>query len=161
MDLTGRIIVGVDGSRASTLAAEWALALASRAGRTVDLVVAWQTRARMAVAPMAMGAPVDDGSLVLADEMRSDALSADAKATAGRVGRVAQATQPDVPIRTWAIEGPAAEVLADLGGPGDLLVVGPAGHGPVAGAVLGSVASRLIATARCPVVVVRDSADEG
>jgi len=159
MDLTGRIIVGVDGSRASTLAAEWALALGSRTDRTVDLVTAWQSRARMAVAPLAMGAPVD-GSLLVAEELETDALSAEAKATAARVGRVAQATQPDVQIRTWAIQGPAAEVLIDLGGPGDLLVVGPAGHRAVVGAVLGSVASRLISTARCPVVVVRDSSAE-
>jgi nucleotide-binding universal stress UspA family protein len=156
----GRIIVGVDGTPASVQAAEWATALAAATGKSVDLVTAWDVASRLSVAPMAMGPAVDGMSVLVADEQLAAARSTEARATADRVARIVGAERRNVPLRTWALHGPPAEVLTDLAGPGDLLVVGPTGHRAVVGALLGSVASTLICTARCPVVVVRASVDD-
>lgn len=38
----------------------------------------------------------------------------------------------------------------------DLVVMGTHGHGPFAGAVLGSISQRVLSGARCPVMVVKD-----
>jgi nucleotide-binding universal stress UspA family protein len=61
----------------------------------------------------------------------------------------------DVEIDTQLVEGyPAADVLIDAVGPGDLLVVGSRGRGAIAGVLLGSVSAQCVRHAPCPVVVV-------
>jgi nucleotide-binding universal stress UspA family protein len=54
-------------------------------------------------------------------------------------------------------QGSPARVLIDAGRGADLLVVGSRGHGRLAGLLLGSVGSHVIAHAPCPVVVVHGS----
>lgn len=53
--------------------------------------------------------------------------------------------------------GPAAGVIAKVedGGSFDLVLMGSHGHGNVANVVLGSVATKLIATSKVPVLLVR------
>jgi hypothetical protein len=126
--------VGLDGTPASVRAAEWAAAVAEATGKSVDLVTAWAASSRMSVAPMAMGPAVDGMSVLVADEQLAAARSTEARATADRVARIVGARRGAVPLRTWALHGPPAEVLVDLAGPGDLLVVGPTGHRAVVGA---------------------------
>lgn len=60
-----------------------------------------------------------------------------------------------IPTDGRRLEGPPSAALAEACEDGvDLLVVGSRGHGPVARVVLGSVSTRLINTAPCPVLVV-------
>jgi nucleotide-binding universal stress UspA family protein len=50
---------------------------------------------------------------------------------------------------------PAAEILASASaGQADLIVMGSRGHGRLTGLLLGSVAQKVVALARCPVLVV-------
>ncbi|HME26980.1 MAG TPA: universal stress protein [Acetobacteraceae bacterium] len=50
---------------------------------------------------------------------------------------------------------PAAQILASANaGQADLIVMGSRGHGRLAGLLLGSVAQKVVALARCPVLVV-------
>ena len=53
--------------------------------------------------------------------------------------------------------GPAADVIAKLvnGGSFDLVLMGSHGHGNVANVVMGSVATKVIATCKVPVLLVR------
>lgn len=58
-------------------------------------------------------------------------------------------------LATTASSGPAhyvAEIAAEVGA--DVIVVGSRGHGPIAGALLGSVAQHLLHDAHCPVLAV-------
>jgi nucleotide-binding universal stress UspA family protein len=55
-------------------------------------------------------------------------------------------------VETWV--GEPAEVLVERSGHLDLLVCGSRGYGPVRAVVLGAVAHRVVAEARCPVTVV-------
>jgi nucleotide-binding universal stress UspA family protein len=61
-----------------------------------------------------------------------------------------------VPVDGRRLDGPPAQALAaQVGEDGvDLLVAGSRGYGPVARLLLGSVSSRLVALAPCPVLVV-------
>lgn len=51
---------------------------------------------------------------------------------------------------------PSEEILDEIRRDFDLVVIGTRGHGPIAGAVTGSVTQRVIADASCPVLVVKE-----
>jgi nucleotide-binding universal stress UspA family protein len=57
-------------------------------------------------------------------------------------------------------EGDPGEVLAGETNELGLLVVGSRGYGPIGSALLGSIASRLLHTAACPVIVIPRGADD-
>ncbi len=60
-----------------------------------------------------------------------------------------------VPVDGRRLDGPPAQALAEAGEDGvDLLVAGSRGYGPMTRLLLGSVSSRLVAIAPCPVLVV-------
>jgi nucleotide-binding universal stress UspA family protein len=61
---------------------------------------------------------------------------------------------PDVDTEPLLLHGEAAEALLDAASDLGLLVLGSRGYGPVKGTLLGSVSSRVIAAAPCPVMVV-------
>lgn len=157
----GRLIVGVDGTPPSVRALRWALGQAAQTSSAVDVVIAWQSDTRLAVAPLSAGAVAAEGAgaLLTAGDLDTQR-AADARQTADRSVRLAAGGRPDVHVRVWAMRGQATTVLSELAGPADLLVVGPSGHHAVVGAILGSVTTYLITHARCPVVVVRGDEDE-
>jgi nucleotide-binding universal stress UspA family protein len=151
----GRIVVGVDGSERSVAAVHWALGHARQMRTSVDVVATWTPR--LAMTPVGIGTwAAGAGADTLAVDAADTELALEARELANRcAGRAGAETSP-VTVRTWAMRGSPGSVLCDLVGPTDLLVVGPSGHGPLMGAVLGSVASHLVRHAPCPVVVVRD-----
>jgi nucleotide-binding universal stress UspA family protein len=63
-----------------------------------------------------------------------------------------------VPVEERLVDGPAAAALTDVASKAQMVVVGSRGHGGFAGLLLGSVGMQLLHYARCPVVVVRESA---
>ena len=72
----------------------------------------------------------------------------------GRVYEAAARRVPDVDTEPRLLRGEPAEALAESASDLDLLVVGSRGYGPLKGTLLGSVSSRLMAAAPCPVMVV-------
>lgn len=130
----GRIGVGYDGLPDARRALEEAEKLAARLGAELELI---------AVAPTKESAPAWLGSTEPIRDRLKNALD-DARAELGE----------DARAETVLDEGSEPEVLAGHGVELDLLVVGSRGYGPVERVLLGSVASKLIAVAPCPVVVV-------
>lgn len=139
--MSGRVVVGVDGSDESVAALRWALREASLRGASLRVLHAWAY-------PTAVGFPtmrlVDIGVM----RESSEALLADAiaKATAD--------SPPTVSIDAVVTEGSAAQALLDASEGADLLVVGTRGRGGFLGLVLGSVANQVVHHATCPVVIV-------
>jgi nucleotide-binding universal stress UspA family protein len=128
------ILVGIDGSAASTQALSQAVELAKATG--ASLAFACVSR------------PPADASTA--------ALAADAdRRTAELAAIVARAV--GVSATTHAASGPPADALADLAEElgADLIVVGSRGLGSVRGALLGSVSAALLRRARTPVLVVK------
>ncbi len=139
-----RIVVGVDGSAASSAALAWAVREAELTGDTVLAVIAWQF-------PVAVGgygwAPV-----VLDDSI--DLQSFAEKTLAQAIDEVVEPGAA-VTIERRVVEGYAPGVLLDASAHADLLVVGSRGHGTFAEALLGSVSQHCAHHAKCPVVIVR------
>ncbi|MFC3495777.1 universal stress protein [Glycomyces rhizosphaerae] len=137
----GVIVVGVDGSKSSRLALEWALRQAEVTRAKVIAVQAWV-------------APIDyaTGGLLIPEEQ----WIANARASLESIVSHASAERPLVPIEQRVVAGHPATVLVNQAEGADLLVVGNRGHGAFAGALLGSVSRHVVHRAPCPVVVVPD-----
>lgn len=137
------IVVAVDGSQESMLAAEWAAREAIRRGAPLRIVSApgMLPRMRTYQAPVTAVANALHG---LAARALADAVD--------RVGEVA----PGILIDTGLLEDPPAVGVANSGAGARLLVVGTRGTGGFAALLLGSVSRYAVTHARCPVVVVRE-----
>ena len=136
----GGVVVGVDGSEASTDALRWAVRYARMAGTTVRVVTAWYFPASYGWAPTPLIAEVD--------------LEADARLAQKQVLEDVVATEGPVTVQREIVEGPPALMLLREAGDAELLVVGSRGHGAFAGMLLGSVSEHCVRHATCPVVVV-------
>jgi nucleotide-binding universal stress UspA family protein len=138
-DVTGRIAVGVDGSKHSDAAAEWAIEEAGRRRAELVVVHAWEYPYRMTDEGFAPGhdlAEVDAAIVVdKAVELAHERMSGD--------------------VHGKLVHGGATQSLLDESETADMLVVGSRGRGGFRSMLLGSVAHALSAHARCPVVVVR------
>jgi nucleotide-binding universal stress UspA family protein len=72
-----------------------------------------------------------------------------------RIYEEAEGRLPDgVSAEPLLLHGDPAEALTEAASDLDLLVLGSRGYGPVKGTLLGSVSSRVMAAASCPVLVV-------
>lgn len=149
---SGRIVVGVDGSKPSQAALEWAAAEAALRGGTV-------------VAVHAVAVPVMTGfatGVALAEpaylqpggplEAAADRLLNEA------VERLAP--HPAVKVLTRVEEGPAASVLLEMAADADLLVLGCRGRGGFRGLLLGSTTQACIHHSPCPTALLRVPAGE-
>ena len=136
-----RIVVGVDGSRNSVAALEWAARWAHATGAQVRAVYAWQYPP-MAVPPAHVGAtrPVD--------VPREEAQHELAKFIA------ACEMPPDVQVEAHIRQGAASWVLLDEAAGAGLVVVGARGHGGFVGLLLGSVSSAITRHSPRPVAVI-------
>ena len=139
-----RIVVGVDGSRGSDAALQWATEQALRCGSELVLVHGWSYPYATARA----------GASEPRQEMKLDAMRT-LEASAALVREVAPS------VRCTSIiseDSPAKAVLdevQDRGRGADLVVVGSRGHGGFASLLLGSVSRTVLQHATVPVVVVR------
>lgn len=144
-----RVVVGVDGSKASAGALRWAHGHARAVGSKVTAVLAWQLTTLPAPSSWTGGAvpPLPEwhrNAERLLDEVCAAALDADA---------------PD--IEQLVLHQPAAAGLLAAARPEDVLVLGDRGRGGFSRLVLGSVSRQCAEYAPCPVVVVphRERAD--
>lgn len=140
------IVVGVDNSLGAARALECALDEAGRRGARLRVVHAWRTP--QFNAPMGVPYPM------ITDRA---ALEADARRVADEALNKALASRPDglsVDAVAQIVEGDPAERLLEFSDTADMVVVGSGGAGGFARIVLGSVSTKVVHHAQCPVVVV-------
>ncbi len=144
--MSGRIVVGVDGSEGSLRALQWAIEDAGFRDAAVQAVTVWR------------GTEIDDDMALewatLPSLARLDRASAE---QAGQRLRQAVAeVLADRPVRVdpIVVEGDPAEALCRRAAGADLLAVGSRGHGVVAGLLIGSVSLKCARHSPCPVAIV-------
>lgn len=136
-----RIVVGIDGSAASTAALRWAVDEARLRGAHVEAWHAWHAGAP--ADPFAPSAPVDE-----------HAAEAAARAALDTAVDAVDTRDLKEPVERVLVRAIAASALLDAARRADLLVVGTRGVGGFAGLLLGSVSQHVISHADCPVVVI-------
>ncbi len=140
------IVVGVDGSPASRVAADWAARDAAL--RRVPLTV-------VHVLPPEIGPP--RGLPFSADYWAEyERYGKQIVGDAGHVVSEAMAGSDHVRVERQVIHGAPVPTLVDLSKDADMIVVGCRGRGGVHGLLLGSVSSGLVHHAHCPVAVIHD-----
>jgi len=139
--MTQPVIAGVDGSARAVEAARFAADEARRRGAPLHLVtvVPWPYDGLVA--------PPPDVDLPAVVQESGEAV----------VGSAAAAVAAS-DVTTSVRDGDPVTVLTELSADAQLLVLGSRGIGGVAGLLLGSAASGVVAHARCPVVVLPDDA---
>jgi nucleotide-binding universal stress UspA family protein len=140
--VTKPVIVGVDGSEQSLLAAEWAAMEARWHRLPLRIVSAPAMMPRMIAYP--------DSPAPLGTVLRAVAAQA-LEAASARAEEVA----PGLPVETGLLSGPVARAVARSGSEAFMLVVGARGAGGFPALILGSVSRYAAARAPCPIVVVR------
>lgn len=133
-----RIIVGVDGSKLSERALEWAITEARLQGARLHVITAWD------FPPVVVGM---EGTLDVS-QLESGAVRLQATA-------LERCPHDDIQVTTEVARGNAARMLIDASTNADLVVVGSRGHGGFAGLLLGSVSNQVVHHSACSVVVVR------
>jgi nucleotide-binding universal stress UspA family protein len=137
------IVVGVDGSKVSAQAVEFAFAQAAATGSRIVAAHIWHSPASTYGGGL--------GSLVFDEaEVQEASRLLVAESLAGAV-----AEHPDVDVETRLMTGQPARALLALGESADLIVVGSRGRGGFAGLLLGSVSQSVLHHTRVPVAIVR------
>ena len=135
-----RVVVGVDDSKGSNSALDWAIDEADLRGAELIVVHAWAY-------PYGLDAP----AITVRDVMRVDAacvLDRSVERANSRGG---------ARVDGRLVEGNAAESIIEAAEGADLIVVGNRGRGGLRSLLLGSVSSAVIHHTHCPTVVVRDA----
>lgn len=138
------VVAGYDGSEGSGEGVRWAASLAHLMGSALRVVWAWQIRDvwDTTIARGHPGTPSVAEMEVVAREQVTEVVTA---LIADQV--------PDVDIRLD--QGPdAAGILLHAAADADILVVGSRGRGAATSLLLGSVSSRCVRDATCPVMVI-------
>ena len=140
-----RILVATDFTDASTPAFEEALELAKKNGARLLIAHAYQPP-KMSIADAVAAGVYDEWN----ENLR-------ARVTQKLQGLVDEATQAGVLAEPLVLVGSAEEAIVDSAkhNKADLVVMGTHGRKGVSRFFLGSVASRVISTAPCPVMTVR------
>jgi nucleotide-binding universal stress UspA family protein len=135
------IVVGVDGSPASSVALRFAAEEARLRGVGLRVVRAW----KVPWGPMPPVPYPAELYAVVAPETK--------RHLAAQVAEVL-GSDPGVSVEQRVVEGPPAKVLVEEAAEATLLVVGTRGHGGFTGLLLGSTSAQVVHHAPCPVVVV-------
>lgn len=139
------IVVPVDFSSNSARALEYAHGLATRLGASLHLIHVCEVPALNTGSMDAYAIAYSTWSQQLGEEAERELL----KLTPNLAG---------VPVTTEVLFGnPARAIVTDAAGrKADLIVMGTHGHGPLMHALMGNVAERVVRTALCPVLTVRE-----
>ena len=132
------VVVGLDGSRESLAAADWAAGEALRRGLPLRLVHAWE------------GLSPDTSSLPELDAPRYWAR----RILRGAMDRLNE-RYPQVYLSAEQIARPAADALVEAGAEAELLVLGSRAFSGLGGFMAGSVALATVARVTRPVILVR------
>jgi nucleotide-binding universal stress UspA family protein len=136
--MTGRVIVGVDGSAASKRALRWAADYAVALHAPLEAVAVWEMPATYGwITETADASPTDT-------------------ALKGLESVIAEVVGDTPHCAATVSRGHAAYVLVEASKRADLLVLGSRGMGGFKGMLLGSVSNYCVHHADCPVVVFRE-----
>jgi len=144
------IIAGVDGSAASNAAVSWAAREAAMRDVPLTLVHMLNT-----IVPTFPQIPLPSGVAVWQED--------DGRQVLEQAVKIAQdAVKPDrqIAITSELKTSPPVPTLVDLSEEAEMIVVGSNGRGAVNRAVVGSVSSGVVHSAKCPVAVIRDEAPQ-
>ncbi|WP_257003634.1 universal stress protein [Streptomyces sp. SA15] len=142
---SGRVLVGLDDTANSWLAADWAAGEAELRGGMLRVVHAVHgiTEAELELVSQGADQQVLDAAAGVLDDARARLASA----------------HPGLRIETVLARDHPAEALLTAAEDADMLVVGTRGRGGFAGLLLGSVSLKVAAHAACPVVVARGNTE--
>ncbi|WP_033289850.1 universal stress protein [Amycolatopsis jejuensis] len=143
-----RVVVGVDGSPASSAAVRFAYDFADRHGCDLHAVHAWADPIGDFLEPVNAG---DEGWPTVREE--GERLLAESLTGLAEL-------HPDVVVTREIGLGRAAQVLLDNAEGATLLVVGGHGRGALRGMFLGSVSHAMAYHSPCPVAIVREGTEE-
>lgn len=146
-DITGGIVVGHDGSRASGSVVRRAADLAHRLGVTLHVVRVWN----IATAPRPDSMV---GGFVPPFAEFEEAVIADLKADCTAAG-----LRDDLDLQLYALRGQSAERLVQAAQKAEMLVIGVRGAGGFAGLRFGSTATQVVRHSPVPVLVVPNIPD--
>ena len=144
------IIAGVDGSAASNAAVSWAAREAAMRDVPLTLVHMLNT-----IVPTFPQIPLPSGVALWQED--------DGRQVLEQAVKIAQdAVKPDrqIAITSELKTSPPVPTLVDLSEEAEMIVVGSNGRGAVNRAVVGSVSSGVVRSAKCPVAVIRDEAPQ-
>lgn len=159
------IVVGTDGSEASSAAVEEAGRLASETGAALKVVVAYNAPSNTPWLVAQYPDEVQDDSEKnvwtrqvfdpdiegTSDEQRQKEAAGIARSAADQVAEL----YPGVPMELLVVSGRPERAIVDAAGDASLIVVGARGRGDFASLLLGSVSRDVIQHADCAVYVVR------
>lgn len=138
----GRVVVGVDGSANSRLALRWAAAHARARGAVLEVLQTWISP----VLAMPAGVAFDPA---LVEDVRAASQGELEAVIAEELG-----AGEGLVVEPNLVEGPAGAALVERSADADLVVVGTRGRGGFASLLLGSVSTKVLNHAECPVCVV-------
>jgi nucleotide-binding universal stress UspA family protein len=138
--VSGRIVVGVDGSACADRALAFAVGEARLRDASVDAVHAWFFPA-VTYTPFGPGPVVSEPDLEAAEQEVLDRA-------------VARVDTSGVHVERRLVLGGSAPCLLDAAKGAELLVVGTRGHGGFTGLLLGSTSQHLAHHPPCPLVIV-------
>ena len=136
------VVVGVDGSEASSAALRWAADEARLRGATLKVVEAWH------VPSVGYGAYVALPPDSFEDWAKQTSASLEEQLTK------VLGEEPGPSVVREVLEGPAAKAILEAATGAELVVVGSRGRGGFSGLLLGSVSAQVAHHARCPVTIV-------
>jgi nucleotide-binding universal stress UspA family protein len=142
--VSGRIVVGVDGSKDARNALAWALDEARMRGASVEVVHAWRLPSLVVAGPFGAAPIVDEDTIDRVQRAAEHLLEEELQAV----------STEGVEVEPIAPRASPANALMDIARGAELLVVGSRGHGGFAGLLLGSVSQQVSHHAPCPVVIV-------
>ncbi|MBB1031560.1 universal stress protein [Dietzia sp. SLG310A2-38A2] len=146
--LENSVVVGIDGSAASTGAVAYAANTAATRRIPLVLVTSYTMPAAMFAEGMVPPQPVYDEL-----EKECQPIVEKARATALKVA-------PEIEVSHAIVEGNPSQVLIDYSRKAKMIVLGSRGLGGIKGMVLGSVSASVASHAFCPVVVTREDTDD-
>lgn len=142
VDASLPVLVGVDGSDASTAAVREAARAAASSGVPLVVVHAWLPAPVSGFDALPVPQDVVDSQESVARTVLMDAVD------------LARATSPGLEVHHVLVAGSPVPALVHEAERASLVVVGAHGHGGVSGTAFGSVTSGVLDGVRCPLVIV-------
>lgn len=160
----GRIVVGVDGSRESMAALEWAVEEARFRGAVVETVYVFENTPSYRIYGSQQSATARDSGRGVRERpdtrQAAEPVRAAHEDLASMVDRLEHAH--DVELESIMVEDRHPEhVLVERSEGAEMLVVGSHGRGRVPEMLLGSVSHHCAVHALCPVVIIRAPRGDG